>query len=430
MSNTYCHDFEVVIVGGGPAGMAAAGIAAEGHRVAIIDENFGLGGQIWRGQSSASATRSAAGRVVAEWYRKAQENGITHLAGLRVFASPQAGILHAEGPEGLYELLYSKLILATGARERFLPFPGWTLRNVMGVGGLQAMVKSGLPISGKRVVVAGSGPLLLAVAAYLHQHRAEVVAVCEQASLASLAGFALRLLGDPQKLKQAIEYRRQLGKATYRSGWWPIEARGNGRVETVVISNGDGIRELSCDYLACGYHLVPNTELPALVGCEIKNGSVAVDALQQTSVPNVLCAGESTGIGGVEKSLIEGEIAGLASTGRAERAQPLLRKKEKSLRFAAAMDRTFALRPQLRHLPNAGTLVCRCEDVSFERMREHDGWRSAKLHTRCGMGACQGRVCGSAAEFLFGWSVDSVRPPILPVRYGTIAAASAAQESL
>lgn len=430
MSNTHCYDFDIVVVGGGPAGMAAAGIAAEGHRVAIVDENIGLGGQIWRGQSHTSATGNAAGRAVAEWYRRVQEKGITHLAGLRVFASPLPGILHAEGPEGLYELRYGKLILATGARERFLPFPGWTLRNVMGAGGLQTMVKSGLPIAGKRVVVAGSGPLLLAVAAYLHQHAAEVVAVCEQASLGRLAGFALKLLGEPQKLKQGIEYRQQLRKTVYRTGWWPIEAHGNGRVETVVISNGSMTRELSCDYLACGYHLVPNTELPALLGCEIKNGSVAVNALQQTSVPNVLCVGEPTGIGGLEKSLIEGEIAGLVSTGRTDHAKTLLREKEKSLRFAAAMDRTFALRPELCHLPKADTLVCRCEDVSFERMREHDNWRSAKLHTRCGMGACQGRVCGSAAEFLFGWSADSVRPPVLPVRYGTIAAASVAQESL
>jgi D-hydroxyproline dehydrogenase subunit alpha len=410
--------------------MAAAGVASEGHRVAIVDENFGLGGQIWRGQSEASSAGNAAGRDVAEWYRKAQEKEITHLAGLRVFASPRPGVLHAEGPEGLYELRYGKLILAAGARELFLPFPGWTLRNVMGAGGLQAMVNSGLPIAGKRVVVAGSGPLLLAVAAYLHQHKAEVVAVCEQASLGKLAGFSLHLLGDPQKLKQGIEYRWQLRKAAYRAGWWPVEAHGNGRVESVVISNGSMRRELSCDYLACGYHLLPNTELAALLGCEIKNGSVTVDALQQTSVSNVLCAGESTGIGGLEKSLIEGEIAGLVSNGCVEQAQTLLRKKEKSLRFAAALDRTFALRPELRHLPMADTLVCRCEDVSFERMREHDCWRSAKLHTRCGMGACQGRVCGAAAEFLFGWNADSVRPPALPVRYGTIAAASAAQESL
>jgi D-hydroxyproline dehydrogenase subunit alpha len=430
MSNTHCYDFDVVIVGGGPAGMAAAGIAAEGHRVAIVDENFGLGGQIWRGQSAASSTENAAGRAITEWYRRAQEKEITHLAGLRVFASPRPGILHAEGPEGLCELRYSKLILATGARERFLPFPGWTLRNVMGAGGLQAMVKSGLPIAGKRVVIAGSGPLLLAVAAYLHQRRAEIVAICEQTSLGRLAGFSLQLLGDPQKLQQGVQYRWQLRKTVYRAGWWPVEAHGNGRVESVVISNGVVTRELSCDYLACGYHLVPNTELPALMGCEIKNGSVAVDALQQTSVSNVLCAGESTGIGGLEKSLIEGEIAGLASTGRAKQAQPLLRKKEKLLRFAAAMDRTFALRSELRHLPTSDTLVCRCEDVSFERMREHDCWRSAKLHTRCGMGACQGRVCGAAAEFLFGWNADSVRPPVLPVRYGTIAAVSAAQESL
>ena len=423
MSNVLLHDYDVVVVGGGPAGMAAAGIAADRHRIAIIDENPGLGGQIWRGQTSDSSKDN-----VAEWYRRAQRETIAHFAGLRVFASPRPGILHAEASDGLHELRYGKLILATGARERFLPFPGWTLRNVMGAGGLQAMVKSGLPINRKCVVIAGSGPLLLAVAEYLQQQGAKIVAVCEQAPLGKLAEFSLRLLGAPQKLKQGMHYRWQLRKTDYHAGWWPIEAHGERSVQSVTIFNKRRTLELPCDYLACGYHLVPNTELPALFGCAIKDGCVVVDALQQTSVPNVFCAGEATGIGGLEKSLLEGEIAGLGSTGRAQEAQPLLRRKEKALRFAAALERAFTLRPELQDLPRADTLVCRCEDVRFDRLREHNCWRSAKLHTRCGMGACQGRVCGAATEFLLGWTTDSVRPPILPVRYGTITAASAAQK--
>src|SRR5205085_4692148 len=112
----------------------------------------------------------------------------------RAFDHPDAGILLAEGPDDTLELRYRKLVLATGARERFLPFPGWTLPNVMGAGGLQAMVKCGLPIRGKRVVVAGTGPLLIAVAAYLHEHGAEIPMICEQACWSRLARFALILL--------------------------------------------------------------------------------------------------------------------------------------------------------------------------------------------------------------------------------------------
>ncbi len=110
---------------------------------------------------------------------------------MRVFHQPEAGVLLAEGIDDIHELHYDKLIVATGARERFLPFPGWTLPNVMGAGGLQAMVKCGLPIHGKRVIVAGTGPLLLAVAAYLRKHGAQILMICEQASVTALGSFRL-----------------------------------------------------------------------------------------------------------------------------------------------------------------------------------------------------------------------------------------------
>src|SRR4029453_16209749 len=120
----------------------------------------------------------------------------------RVFEHPWPGTLRAETPDGVCELSYTSLVLATGARELFLPFPGWTLPNVMGAGGLQALVKSGLPIARKSVVVAGSGPLLLAVAAYLREQGAIVPVVAEQAPRARILRFGLGLLGSPAKLAQ------------------------------------------------------------------------------------------------------------------------------------------------------------------------------------------------------------------------------------
>lgn len=435
MANANQHSFDVLVVGGGPAGMAAASTAAaHGHTVAIVDDNPSLGGQIWRGQPFSSDSKKAADKTAAAWYRKVQYAQITYLPGLRVFDGSRSGILLAESqdcpesPAGLCELHYRKLVLATGARERFLPFPGWTLRNVLGAGALQSMVKSGLPIAGKRIVVAGSGPLLLAVAAYMHAHGAQVVEICEQASMGQLAAFAFGLLASPERILQGMQYKMQLLGTPYRTGCWPVATYGSQRLETVVLSDGRRTREIPCDYLACGFHLVPNVELPALLGCRLKDGFVEVDALQQTSVANIYCAGEPTGIGGLEQALVEGEIAGLASTGRVDQAQPLQRERKKMQSFTERLEKAFALRPELRRLPDAQTIVCRCEDVPFSQVREYASWRAVKLHTRCGMGPCQGRICGTAAEFLLGWNADSVRPPILPVRFRTMAVTPATQE--
>src|ERR1700690_2178565 len=173
--------FDVLVAGGGPAGMAAATRAAEsGVRVGIVDDNASLGGQIWRRASQDHEAKDA-----ARWTEHVQAAQVTTLCGMRIFDQPEPGVLLAEGMNDLFELSYKHLVLATGARERFLPFPGWTLPNVMGTGGLQAMVKCGLPVRGKRVVEAGTGPLLMAVAAYLRKHGAEIPLICEQASWGS-----------------------------------------------------------------------------------------------------------------------------------------------------------------------------------------------------------------------------------------------------
>src|SRR5262249_23681607 len=151
---------------------------------------------------------------------------------------------------------------------------------------------------------------------------------------------------------------------------------------------------------------VPNLELANLLGCDTSGGSVRVDEYQQTTVPRVYSAGEATGIGGLDLSLVEGRIAGYAAVGWHEQARALFARRSKARRFAAALSRAFALREPLQTLADADTIVCRCEDVPLRRLREHASWRTAKLQTRCGMGPCQGRICGPATEFLLGWKVD------------------------
>ena len=424
MSNRLQSD--VLVIGGGPAGIAAAACAAEsGARVVIVDDNPGLGGQIWRGQEASSAPAD-----IAAWYTRIRSKNIKVIRGARVFEQPEPGLVLAETWDGLFELRFRSLVLCTGARERFLPFPGWTLPNVMGAGGLQAMAKAGLPIAGKRVVIAGSGPLLLAVATYLRDHGAHIVLLAEQARAASLRRFAIRLLAYPGKIFQALRMRFDLLGVPYRTDCWPVAAHGTDKVTSVTLQCGAGRETVDCDYLACGFGLVPNVEMAVLLGARLKNGYVDVDEWQQTSVPSVYCAGEPTGIGGLELSLAEGQIAGYAAAGKRADATEIFATRKAYAHFANLLETTFSLRDELRILPHDDTLLCRCEDVPIGRARPYSSWRASKLHSRCGMGPCQGRVCGPAAEFLLGWTPESVRPPVFPARVENLAAVSEGSEEI
>jgi D-hydroxyproline dehydrogenase subunit alpha len=414
--------FDVVVVGAGPAGIAAAVSAARsGARTALVDDNPAPGGQIWRAAEHAPERSPCA----SAWFERLRSAPVHHIFGARVFRA-DGGVVNAETADGLLHIAYRNLILATGARERFLPFPGWTLLNVLGAGGLQALAKSGLPVRDKRVVIAGTGPLLLAVAAYLQDHGASVVAICEQASRTALARLGWHALRAPGKIREARQLFRRIRRVPLWTNSWPIAALGaGGRLQALRISKNGIVREIECDYVGCGFHLVPNVELPSSLGCELENGFVRVDDFQRTWAPHIYCAGEPTGIGGLELSLVEGEIAGHAAAGHPETAAPLFARRGRYRRFARALAQACSLRPELKKLSQTDTWICRCEDVSLGRLREHDSWRAAKLHTRCGMGPCQGRICGAALDFLFGWDSGAARAPIFPVTCASLAVPSA-----
>ncbi len=407
--NSRVHEFEIVVVGAGPAGIAAACAAAEsGRRVAVADDTPWLGGQIWRGEPRPAAAQ--------KWIDRFRRSGATLLDQTSVMALPRLGVLLAEHPAGACEIYFQKLILATGARELLLPFPGWTLPGVMGAGGLQVLAKHGWPVAGKKVVVAGTGPLLLAAADGLRKSGAHIVCIAEQAPWPRVARLGVRLLARPGKILQGIGLQTRLRGVSQRWGVWPVQAEGDEVLRRVTLTDGRKSWTEECNLLACGFNLVPNTELPQALGCALSRGFVTVDEWQAASVANVFCAGETTGIGGVDAALVEGQIAGYASAGRRELAQPLFARRAGWHRFRAALAETFALRTEVRQLAAADTTFCRCEDVAFGRVRRFSDWREAKLQTRCGMGACQGRICGAAAGAIFGWEKGSVRPPFFPVR--------------
>jgi NADPH-dependent 2,4-dienoyl-CoA reductase/sulfur reductase-like enzyme len=210
--------------------------------------------------------------------------------------------------------------------------------------------------------------------------------------------------------------RGKLRGVPYYRNAWVSTAHGTSELQSVTIEHFGQTADVECDMLACGFHLVPNIELAQLLGCDIVDGYVAVDEHQQTSVSDVYCAGEPTSIGGVEAAIVEGKIAGFAATGQFKQAGSLFRTRKKTTAFAKALDQAFELRDELKTLAASSTVVCRCEDVQYGKLTEYDDFRIAKLQTRCGMGACQGRICGAAVEFLFDWKNRSVKPPIFPVK--------------
>ncbi|MGF6350322.1 FAD-dependent oxidoreductase [Variovorax sp. W2I14] len=408
---------DVLIVGAGPAGMAAAVAAApSGASIVVIDDNPVPGGQIWRDGPGASLPAAA-----RKW-RDALERhaNIRVCSGTRVIAAPARNELLLEDAERGWRMQWKKLILCTGARELLLPFPGWTLPGVTGAGGLQALVKAGLPVEGERIVIAGSGPLLLAAASTARAAGAKVVRIAEQASFTAVAGFAANLWRWPGKAAQSVT----LADPQYRTASRIVSAQGSTQVESVRLLQGGREVEIACDRVACGFGLTPNTQLGQLLGCTLTvegARALAVDARQLTSVRDVYAAGECTGFGGSERALAQGAIAGYAAVGNEWAAKQHEAERARWNAFAAQLHRSFALAPEIKQMPQPETLVCRCEDVPFSALADCTGWTDAKLHRRCGMGACQGRVCGDAAQFLFGWTPPAPRPPLSPVRIATLA---------
>ena len=417
----------VVVVGAGPAGLAAARVAAAaGLDTLLLDAAPQPGGQIWRarqGIAAAPAAQALAGVTLA---------GARVLAGTRVVMALPGRELLLDGPQGAQRLRWERLILATGARERLLPLPGWTLPGVFGAGGLQALVKGGWPIRGRRVLVAGTGPLLLAAAATLRREGAQLQGIVEEAGPAALARFAGTLLRHPRKALQAVRLGASLAGVPLMRGWRVVQVEGDGRVERVVLAGEGGrTRTIACDALAAGWGLVPQTELGQALGCSLVerfgDPALAVDAGQRSSVAGVLAVGECTGVAGARAAWLQGEIAGrtvavdlgASPDGDAALAARLQREHD----FAAAVAATFPMPRGWSARLRDDTLVCRCEDVPWSALRDQPDLRSAKLATRCGMGHCQGRLCHDTLASVMHWQRLPARPPLSPAPLGTLLAA-------
>ena len=401
---------DVLVVGGGPAGLAAATCAAEhGARVVAVDQGARPGGQVWR-----HVHREHLPALARNWIARCERSGARWVAEATVVdGSVRDGLVIVRRGES-FVVRARRIVIATGARELFLPFPGWTLPNVLGLGGAKALLDAGMTVRGKRVVVAGTGPLVLPVAAAMARSGAHVATIAEQAPRSQVARFAISLVHHPGKVLQGARYRSSFARTRYRLGTWISRAEGNAALERVVLTNGRRTWTESCDALCCSYGLVPNTDLARLLGCAVDHGIVSVDQHQRTSDPCIYCAGEPTGVAGDAAALVEGEIAGrcAADDVTLRKSSPLYVTRDRWRRFATGLAAAFYPRSELLEHPDAGTILCRCEDVRCASIDPRWTGRQARLYTRIGMGPCQGAVCGPACQLLFGFAPGAVRPPL------------------
>ncbi|MCT2594645.1 NAD(P)/FAD-dependent oxidoreductase [Streptomyces sp. N2-109] len=443
-------DARVVVVGAGPAGMAAARAAAEaGAPVLLIDSGPGLGGQYHRQNALARQERFTL------------PDGVEHLPDSVVWALEKVPAGHrvhvrtgpADGPGRRGRSIDTRaLVLATGAYDRALPFPGWDLPGVTTAGAAQAMAKGQGVRVGERVLLAGTGPFLLPVAESLTAVGSRVLGVLEANDPA--AGWLTEpagLLAGRGKTGELAGYAALLARhrIPYRRRSTVIEAHGTDRVEAVTWARLDrdwhivpgSERRIEADAVCVGFGFTPQLELAVSARCAIRDGFVTVNTAQATSVPGVFAAGELTGIGGAVLSADEGTVAGTAaartagarSASGARPGPPVraLRRVRSGGRFAAALGRAYPVRPGWQGWLREDTLVCRCEEVCHGALRraveERDalGVRSMKLVSRAGLGPCQGRICGRNVAELTGLPESGVafarRPLAAPLRLSELA---------
>ena len=466
MTDRGTQPVDLLVIGAGPAGAQAALRAkACGLDVLLVDENADAGGQVWR-PLPASLTRSAGVKPSGEARDGDALRAELHRAGVRcrfahkawnVSTGLRTDLVGADGTESWQP---RALLIASGTTERVIPFEGWTLPGVIGLAAATILLKSQHMLPGRRTVVAGSGPLLLAVANGILEAGGEVVAVVDFASRGDWLGTLPSLVGRPDLLWRGMQWQARLRTAgvpvRYRHGIRSVEAAGDGLRVRIgrVDPSGAALHDtptavFDADVLAVGHGLVPGTDVTRLLRARHRyqaerGGWIAeADADGRTSIRGLYVAGDGAGIAGAAAAGIHGEIAALtcahdleqiSTSDHAQQRSVLLARWHKAARFGHAMAGLMALREGAVSSIAADTIVCRCEDVT---RAEIDAAARAgatdinqcKAWTRCGMGLCQGRTCGDVLGALLAAHVgdrESVgnftgRAPLRPVSIADIA---------
>jgi octopine oxidase subunit A len=450
--------YDVAIVGAGPAGLAAAAIVGKaGLSTLVLDENAQSGGQIFRSITSTPVKRR---NILGEDYWRGEElvadarvSGATIIHDATVW-SLDRDLQIAVSILGQSQMLYARrVILATGALERPFPIPGWTLPGVMTIGAAQTLLKSSGLIPDGKVVLAGTGPLLWLFAAQILRAGGAIEAILNttpRGNYARALPYLTAFLFSPYWAKGLELMREVKRKVAVISNIVSLAALGDARVNEVLFTIADGAeRRMAADMLLLHQGVVPNVNLAMAAGAVHRWDdrqlcwTPVVGADGNTTVKGIAIAGDGAGIGGAAAAIERGRIAALAALDALapQRMDMLLDRRRVSwaLRRAergrAFLDVLFRPAPQFRR-PEGDTIVCRCEEVTAAQIAETvalgiEGPNQLKTFLRCGMGACQGRLCGLTVTELIaqarGVSPDAVgyyriRPPVKPIALKELAA--------
>ena len=446
---------EIVVVGAGPGGLRAALAAAQaGAQVTLIDSHRQPGGQYFRQPASEfHGEPSRHQREGQALWKQVQATGVRFWAETTVWGAAAGKILSLNGKDAPSVIQAQAIILATGAFERAIAFPGWTLPGVMTAGAAQTLLKEQRILPGKKILLVGTGPLQLVLAAELVRAGAQVVAVLEGAPIfRNGARYLGALSGQWERIVEGANSWLTLAshQVPYRTGWGIIAASGKQQVEQATIARLDDAWQpvagsevqIACDTICLGYGFIPFNALVQLLGATMTwqselGGQVPVrDSNMQTSVPGVYAVGDGAGVGGAALALVEGEIAGIAAAAQtghqAESAAPTIRTLSPSLareqQFQKMYAALFTPGSGLYALGNDETILCRCEEITLAQVRRAialgaDTAGEVKSITRSGMGDCQGRMCSHLIANVIaretGQAVAQVgmlrpRPPLFP----------------
>lgn len=442
---------DVLVVGAGPGGLAAAMAAAEaGASVTVVDERSTSGGQFYKQPNTEAARRALARDRQAEdgaaMISRARALGVTILPGVTVWGAAlgedRKPVISCLGSDGAFYCHPTMLVIATGAYERPAAVAGWTLPGVMTTGAAQTLLRSYGTLPGRRIVVAGNGPLNFQVASEIVKAGGQVICLAERATAPwsnPVAAMAV-LRRDPALALKGMKEIGRLERAGVKLAWQAqvSAVEGNGRVEAVTLSGPHGNTTYSVDTVLLGGDFASSNELSRLLGCAhsvLENGTLRADCANdgESSLPCVHIVGEAVRFGGAHLAMAEGRLAGLAIAAKlglkVARDSDASRKLARAKTFQAALWRMF--QPATEQVtPLDAIVVCRCETVTMGKIREvarhaPPDIATLKRLTRSGMGRCQGRYCNQALMALTerrGGETSGFLAPQIPLRPVPLAA--------